>query len=187
MQKKLILGPSFFNRPTLVVARELIGKYLVRRIHGKITPYLITETEAYDGPKDMACHARHGKTGRNFPMFSEAGTIYVYFTYGMHWMLNLVCGEKEYPAAVLIRGIQYQGVALILDGPAKLTKALQIDNKLNTLMLGKKSGLWVEDRRVVISPRQIQRTPRIGVEYAGAWAKKKWRFVLTTENKKTQN
>ena len=137
---------------------------------------MITETEAYDGPNDLACHARSGKTKRNWPMFEDAGTIYVYFTYGMHWMLNLVTGAKEYPAAVLIRGLRVADVRL--DGPAKLTKYLKIDKKLNSLTLGKKTSLWVEDRGVKINPRHIKRTPRIGVAYAGSYATKPWRFVL---------
>ncbi len=183
--KKKVLAAEFFDRPTLTVARELIGKYLVRKVGGKASPVgrtrpreialMIEETEGYDGPKDLACHARSGKTKRNWPMFEKAGTIYVYFTYGMHWMLNLVTGEKEYPAAVLIRGAG--GVV----GPARLTTYLKIDKKLNALTLSKKSGLWVEDRGVIINPRQIKRTPRIGVNYAGSYALKPWRFVLVVE------
>jgi DNA-3-methyladenine glycosylase len=167
-----ILGPDFFNRPTLTVARELIGKFLVRRWGGKTVALMITETEAYGGFKDLASHSRRGKTARNAPMFAGAGTIYVYFTYGMHWMLNLVCGRAEYPAAVLIRG------AGDVTGPARLTKALAIDKTLSAQMLGKKSGLWVEDRGVAVKPRDIQRTPRIGINYAGEYAGKPWRFVL---------
>src|SRR5882757_610508 len=86
-----ILGPDFFNRRTLTVARELIGKVLVRRRDGQDVALMITETEAYDGPRDKASHAHRGQTPRNAPMFDKAGTIYVYFTYGMHFMLNLVC------------------------------------------------------------------------------------------------
>src|SRR3989338_7272276 len=100
-----ILKPEFFDRPTLVVAKELIGKVLVRRVGGKTVALMITETEAYDGFKDLASHAHRGQTPRNTPMFGKPGTIYVYFPYGMHWMPNLVCGKKEYPAAVLIRGV----------------------------------------------------------------------------------
>lgn len=133
---------------------------------------MILETEAYDGPKDKACHARSGRTGRNFPMFERASTIYVYFTYGMHWMLNLVTGVKEYPAAVLIRGVES------VNGPGRLTKYFSIDKELNAQKLGKRSGLWVEDRGVVISKKDIKRTGRIGVAYAGIWAKKPYRFVV---------
>ncbi|KKW05729.1 MAG: hypothetical protein UY39_C0051G0006 [Candidatus Kaiserbacteria bacterium GW2011_GWC2_49_12] len=103
MRAKL-LKRDFFERPTLVIARGLIGKYLVRRINGRTMSLMITEVEAYDGFDDEASHASRGQTARNTPMFGEAGTIYVYFTYGMHWMLNIVCGKEKYPAAVLIRG-----------------------------------------------------------------------------------
>jgi DNA-3-methyladenine glycosylase len=169
---KKVLGPEFFNRPTLTVARELLGKYLVRCFNGKTVALKITETEAYDGFKDLASHARRGKTPRNLPMYAGAGTIYVYFTYGMHWMLNLVCGQPEYPAAVLIRG------AGEVVGPARLTKALAIDKSLNALKLGTRSGLWVEDRGEAVRPKDIERTPRIGIAYAGEYAHKPWRFVL---------
>ena len=170
--RRKILTRAFFNRPTLKVAEELIGKFLVRKIGRKEVASMIVETEAYDGPLDLACQARSGKTKRNFPMFEEAGTIYVYFTYGMHWMLNLVTGEKEYPAAVLIRGLAD------VSGPGRLTKKLKIDKRLNTKKLGKKSGLWVEDRGVKIKKFDIQKTPRIGVSYAGEWVKKPYRFIL---------
>lgn len=95
---------KFFKAPVLKVAKSLIGKYLVRKLRGKEIALMITEVEAYDGANDLACHARHGKTKRNEVMFGEAGRFYVYFTYGMHWMLNIVTGPKDYPAAVLIRG-----------------------------------------------------------------------------------
>lgn len=169
---KRVLGPDFFNRPALTVARELIGKYLVRRVGSKVVALMITETEAYFGFDDLGSHASRGKTVRNTPMYMEAGTIYVYFTYGMHWMLNLVCGRKEYPAAVLLRG------AGEVVGPARLTKFLQIDKSLNTLPMGKKAGLWVEDRGVLVPPRQIKKTPRIGIPNRGVWTSKPWRFVL---------
>lgn len=208
-----ILNEEFFNRPTLTVAKELLGKYLVRKVGSKTIALMITETEAYDGFKDLASHAHRGQTPRNTPMFDKPGTIYVYFTYGIHWMLNLVCGKKEYPAAVLIRGVQAPqehsfekvlgspisrrplrgGLAgqtfsqdfpapLLLNGPAKLTKFLQIDKSLNHQMLSKKAGLWVEDRGVVIKPRDISRTPRIGINYAGDYVHKPWRFVIKNKN-----
>lgn len=109
-------------------------------------------------------------------MFGKAGRWYVYFTYGMHWMLNIVTGPEKYPAAVLIRGVA--GIA----GPARLTKALHIDKKLNRKLTDKKSGLWLEDRGVKIKPAQMKNTPRIGVSYAGPiWSKKKWRFYLISK------
>lgn len=170
-----VLGSKFFDRPALTVAKELLGKYVVRKIGRKEIALMITEVEAYDGPKDQANHAHRGQTPRNTPMFDTAGTIYVYFTYGIHWMLNVVCGKKGYPAAILIRG------AGDVVGPARLTKALSIDKSLNHKDLGEKAGLWIEDRGVKIPPRQIARTPRIGIGYAGEYALKPWRFVIKSE------
>ncbi|CAN5327196.1 DNA-3-methyladenine glycosylase [soil metagenome] len=170
-----VLGPEFFDRPALAVARGLIGKFLVRRRDGAEAALMLTETEAYDGPNDKASHAYRGRTARNTPMFGPPGTIYVYFTYGMHWMLNLVCREPDYPAAVLIRG------AGAVVGPARLTKALGIDRGLNDRRLGVKTGLWVEDRGVTVRPRDIERTPRIGIDYAENYVDKPWRFVVRKE------
>lgn len=134
---------------------------------------MITEVEAYDGFKDKASHASRGKTKRNQVMFGEAGCFYIYLTYGIHWMLNVVTGPKDYPAAVLIRGTDKVG------GPARLTKFLKIDKILNSKKAELKTGLWFEDRGVKISDKQISITPRIGVAYAGSvWSKKKYRFLL---------
>ena len=176
-----MLPQSFFNRPVLEVAHGLIGCYLVRKIEGAIEKYMITETEAYDGEKDLACHASKGRTNRTEIMFGPAGHIYVYFVYGIHWMLNIVTGPKDYPAAVLIRGVQH------LHGPARVTKKLKINGKLNGKKLGKESGLWIEKRNKTISPTQIQKTTRIGVDYAGPiWSKKKYRFVLKYKIEKSK-
>jgi len=180
----------FFNRPTIKVAHDLIGCILVRRRHSKTERFIITETEAYDGFRDKASHASRGKTKRNEIMFRSAGHIYVYFTYGMHWMLNIVCGKKNYPAAVLIRGARSvdgksKTGGAILNGPARLTKYLKITGALNGMKLGRASGLWIEmpTKKILagrlITPRMIKKIPRVGVDYAGPiWAKKKWRFVL---------
>ncbi len=172
-QSKNPLPHSFFNRPVLEVAQDLIGCYLVRKRRNKIEKYMITETEAYDGHLDLACHASKGRTKRTEIMFGEAGHAYVYFVYGMHWMLNIVTGPKDYPAAVLIRGIEN------LHGPARVTKKLGIAGILNGKKLGRSTGLWVEKSDKAIAKNSIKRTPRIGVDYAGpTWSKKKYRFVL---------
>lgn len=167
-----ILHKNFFDRLALVVAKDLLGKYLVRKVGGREVVLMITETESYFGFKDKGSHAHRGKTPRNAPMFMAAGTIYIYFTYGMHWMLNIVCGKADFPAAVLIRS------AGDVVGPARLTRALGIDKKLNAKKLGKSSGLWIEDRGVKISSKQIKKTPRIGIPGRGIWTAKPWRFVL---------
>ncbi len=168
-----VLPASFFDRPALTVARELLGKTLVRRMGRKTVRVLITEVEAYTGPKDKACHAHRGKTKRNAVMFGPAGVWYVYFVYGMHWMLNVVTEEEGYPSAVLIRG------AGAWNGPAKLTKALRIDGALNCRRAVRASGLWVEDCGLRVPAKALRRMPRIGVAYAEEWALKPYRFILT--------
>ena len=156
-----------------MVAKKLLGKYLVHRRGGKNISLMITEVEAYLGLDDKASHASRGKTERNKAMFDEGGRWYVYFTYGMHWMLNIVTGPKDYPAAVLIRGTDK------VQGPARLTKYLEIDKKLNGKLADIKSGLWIEDRDYKIKPSEIIKTPRIGVDYAQEWAKKPRRFYIS--------
>ena len=173
------LTHSFFDGPAPKVARDLIGCLLVRRRSGKTERFIITETEAYDGFSDKASHASRGMTARNEIMFRSAGHIYVYFTYGMHWMLNIVTGPKGYPAAILIRGLRNVDGKTNLNGPAKLTKALDIDGEMNGLMLGRKAGLWIKASTIPLRRPKIKTSPRIGVDYAGpVWSKKKWRFIL---------
>ena len=170
---KKVISHTFFSQLVLKVAHDLIGCYLVRRNGGKIERYMITETEAYDGCEDLACHASKGRTRRTEVMFGQSGVMYIYFVYGMHWMLNIVTGDVGYPAAVLIRGIQ--GIS----GPARVTKNLNITGFMNGKKLSKKSGLWIEYGSKKIPEKKIKKTARIGVSYAGPiWSKKKWRFVL---------
>jgi DNA-3-methyladenine glycosylase len=167
-----ILGPRFFRRDALTVARGLLGKFLVRRIGKKETALMITDVEAYLGLEDKASHASRGKTERNAPMFAAGGRWYVYFTYGMHWILNAVTGPEGHPSGVMFRGLEG------LQGPARLTKALRIGKGLNKKPISRASGLWIEDRGVRVPKSRIKRGPRIGVDYAGAWAKKPYRFTL---------
>lgn len=166
-----ILKLDFFNRPTLVIAEEILGKFLVHNDEGMETAFMITEVEAYDGFEDRASHAFRGRTKRNNVMFGKAGFWYVYFVYGMYDMLNIVTGPEDYPAAILIRAVGEH------KGPGKLTKALRIDRRFNEKAAEKKTGLWIEDRGT--QNGRIRRTPRIGVKYAGeVWANKLYRFVL---------
>jgi DNA-3-methyladenine glycosylase len=142
----------------------------------------ITETEAYDGPEDRACHASKGRTGRTEVMFGPAGRWYVYLCYGVHEMLNLVTGPREWPAAVLIRGVE--GVS----GPGRVTRALAITRALNgtaateeaaeTAGATENGGLWIEPaERGLLAEGEILAGPRVGVDYAGPeWAAKPWRF-----------
>lgn len=173
-----ILEEHFFNRNPQGVARDLLGKFLIRKEDNQEVALVITETEAYDGTDDKACHASKGRTPRTEVMFGPSGVFYVYLCYGMHWMLNIICHEKNYPAAVLIRGaIALDGT--VVDGPGKLTKFLGINQHFNTKKANKSTGLWLEDRGLVFQPRAIQQTSRIGIDYAGPiWAQKPWRFVI---------
>ena len=177
MQKPQTLKPTFFGRSTVEVARDLIGCYLVRKRDVKTARYLITETEAYDGTKDRACHASKGRTKRTEVLFGKPGHIYIYFTYGMHWLLNFVVGPEDYPAGVLIRGVR-DPAGTDINGPARVTKTLKLDGSFNGKLASKTSGLWVEKGGAVNSNR-VKRLSRVGIDYAGpVWAKKKWRFLL---------
>ena len=168
----LILPQSFFSRDAEVVARDLLGREFVYKNKDQIIHARITETEAYDGETDLACHASKGRTKRTEGLYTPAGYFYVYLCYGMHWMLNIVVREKDYPAAVLIRGVEH------ISGPGRVTKYFGIDEKLHGLPVHKKSGYWFESGTPV-PDTQIKRTPRIGVAYAGhIWSKKKYRFLI---------
>ena len=168
-----ILDKNFFEKSTLKIAENLLGKYLVSKIGRKEIALKINEVEAYDGFEDKASHAHKGKTERNKIMFGEAGNWYVYLVYGIHNMLNIVTGEKDYPAAILIRGVGD------MNGPGKLTKFLKINKELNGKNASLETSLWFEDRGEVVNKKKIKRTSRIGVDYAGPiWAKKNYRFIL---------
>lgn len=174
---KKILGQKFFKRNAVKVAPDLLGKYIVRKIDGKTQSYKIIETEAYDGEHDLACHASKGRTKRTEVLYGEAGHLYVYLIYGMHYLLNVVADKKDYPAGVLIRGIEGKEGKIL--GPGRVTKALKIDKLFHGKLADKKIKVWFEDRGEKISKKDIKKTARIGVEYAGpVWANKKWRFVV---------
>ena len=175
--QRRVLPRIYFNRPTLTVARSLIGKYLVREIDGRILAGKIVEVEAYVGSQDRACHAAKGRTQRTEVMFGPAGVAYVYLIYGMYHCLNVVTEREEFPSAVLIRAIELNGE--LIDGPGRLCRALEIDRRLNRVDLTIGESLWFEDRGGVVGRGTVGAYPRIGVDYAGTWAKKLWRFRLS--------
>jgi len=184
----LKLQRPFYEQTTVAVARQLIGKYLVCHHPEGTTTGRIVETEAYVGPDDRACHASRGRTQRTEVMFGPAGHAYVYFIYGFHYMLNIVTEPAGRPAAVLIRAVQpVAGIPLMLrrrrsdrvrnlaNGPGKLCEAFKINRAFNGIdMCG--DLLYVEDRGEP-APKILAR-PRIGVDYAGRWRHKPWRFLL---------
>jgi DNA-3-methyladenine glycosylase len=168
----------------------MLGCRLVRRWQGQELSGLIVEVEAYLGETDLACHARVGRTARNAVMYGKPGLAYVYFTYGMHWMLNVVSEEEHFPAAVLIRALEPQGgIELMLQhrpvpqpidlcrGPAKLTQALRIDQALNGVDLCNRRGeLWIEPG-VPVPARSVLRGPRVGLGATPEpWKSKPWRY-----------
>lgn len=174
------LHRAFFMRKTPIVARLLLGKILARKIGKTVYRARITETEAYCGPRDMASHARRGKTPRTATMFERAGTAYVYLIYGMYHCLNVVTGKKEYPAAVLIRALEPMRQTPKrgrTDGPGRLCRALDITKALNGADIITGAALWIENAPD-ISRRHVRRGKCIGVDYAGAWKDKEWRYTM---------
>jgi len=177
---KAIPKSWFRSSATVALARELIGHTLCRRMpDGRIRRLPITETEAYDGPEDLACHAHtNRRTKRTEVMFARGGLTYVYLCYGVHWLLNIVTGPENYPAAVLIRGAGPH------DGPGKLTKALAITGDQNRQPLSRANGLWLERPADLPNERDILATPRIGIDYAGPhWSQVPYRFVIRVKPK----
>jgi DNA-3-methyladenine glycosylase len=182
------LPHEFYNRPTLTVARELLGMRLVRLLDGVRLVGIIIETEAYIGEEDLGCHARSGRSRRNAVMYGPPGFAYVYFTYGMHWMLNAVTEPEGFPAAVLLRAIQpVDGVEIIAArrqgrdtlGPARLTQALGIDVDFNGADLCSQDlGLWIESA-APLAETAVLSGPRIGLyTVPEPWKSIPWRFRL---------
>lgn len=173
------LNLDFYLKDALVVAPELLGKILCRKISdGKILRARITQTEIYRGQEDTACHARFGKTNRSKIMYEQGGIAYVYMIYGLHFLLNVVTGKKNFPQAVLIRAAEN------FNGPAKLTKALQIDKNLNGESFTK-NKVWIESDNYIVD---YETAPRVGIDYADEFYKNiQWRFILKNNhlNKKS--
>lgn len=182
------LPRKFYDRPTLTVARELLGARLVRILDGMKLVGLITETEAYFGFDDLASHAKAGRTIRTAPMFGPPGHVYVYFTYGNHWMLNAVTEAEGFPAAVLIRAIHpIEGMDVMMErrngrdtlGPGKLTQALGITKSENYLDLTKQNDrLWIEPG-ISVPQKSVTIGPRVGLNKTPEpWFSKPWRFLV---------
>ncbi len=164
------LEADFFSRDCLEVAPDLVGKILVHRLpDGTELRERIAETEAYRGEEDKACHASKGRTARTELLYGERSVIYVYLCYGMHWLMNVITGEKDSPQGVLIRAGD------IHNGPAKLTKYLKIDGSCNGQPICGNPEIWIEDDGY--SPG-IKTAPRVGIDYAGEyWRNIEWRFI----------
>ncbi len=194
-----LIPEHFFKRSAVEVARDLLGQLIVRRFHGELLAGQIFEVEAYQGEEDLGCHAKAGLTPRTRVMYGPPGRAYIYFTYGMHWMLNAVTGAEGSPGAVLIRGIEpVYGLEFMrslrpqpknsqqenmnkgwTDGPAKLCQVFGLSGELNgTNMCDANSDLWLSDAGVRVPEVEISKTPRIGLNTVPEpWFSIPWRFV----------
>lgn len=174
----MILKKKFYQQNTLKVAEDLLGCFLVRQIGNKTVKGMITETEAYIGEDDLACHASKGRTKRTEIMYGESGHAYVYMIYGMYHCLNIITEKKNFPAAVLIRSVKIEGVdCKKTNGPGKLCEFLKIDRKLNGWDVTKNKNLYIEKRKMK-QIFKIQKNKRVGVDYAQHCKNYPWRFYI---------
>jgi DNA-3-methyladenine glycosylase len=182
-----IIPRKSYNHNTLKVAQDLLGCFLVREYQGKTMRAMIVETEAYRGERDLASHASRGRTPRTEVMFGDPGKAYVYMIYGMYHCLNIVTEKKDFPAAVLIRGVKLcrrptstkiKTSDVFLDGPGKLCKFLKIDRRFNKWDVAKGEKLWIESRDPKIDLPKIQKSTRIGIDYAKHCKEYLWRFSI---------
>src|SRR4029079_14918667 len=180
--KRTRLTRASFNQPTLRVFRDLRGKFIVRRHRGRELAAMITETEAYKGPRDRAAHTFGGRrTARVEPLYADGGTAYVYLVYGMHWLLNFSTAGAGTPEGVLIRAVLAPDDAKprLVSGPGRVTAYLQIDRKLDHVDVTQSALMWLEDRGIRVPPKRIMTGPRVGIDYAGAyWSSRRWRFWI---------
>lgn len=162
---------DFYRQDAVTVAEKLLGKVLVRKWDdGTESRYVVSETEAYLGAEDLACHASKGRTPRTEIMYAEGGKVYVYLIYGMYWMLNVVTGDENHPQAVLIRGLDD------VNGSGKVGRFLKIDKSFYGVDLCSSTRIWLEDS---IESVNFVTAPRVGIDYAGeVWKNKPWRFIL---------
>jgi DNA-3-methyladenine glycosylase len=175
------LPRAFFEQPTLDVSHTLLGARLVRETADDVITGRIVEVEAYVGFEDRASHASRGRTKRTEVMFGEAGIAYVYLIYGMHHCLNVVTEHAGYPAAILIRGIEWQeppAHSTRMYGPGRICRHFRVDRLLNGCDLTAGVHLWIEAGSGRMPGDMISAYPRIGVAYAGEWAHTPWRFRL---------
>ncbi|HEX6348720.1 MAG TPA: DNA-3-methyladenine glycosylase [Candidatus Dormibacteraeota bacterium] len=171
------LALEWFARDTLEVARELLGKVLVRSLDGQVLTGRLVEVEAYLGPEDQAAHSARGLTPRTRVMYGPPGHAYVYFIYGMHHCLNFVTRPEGVPQAVLVRALEPGPGVGRSSGPGLVCRALGIDRSLNGRPLVP-PDLYVADDGFRVDPSQVVTGPRVGVAYAGEWAARPWRFRL---------
>jgi DNA-3-methyladenine glycosylase len=171
------LPRSFYDRDTITVAQELLGKWLVHVTRGVKRVGRIVEVEAYLGPRDLAAHSARGLTERTKVMFGPPGHAYVYFIYGMHHCMNVVTEREGHASAVLLRAVEpVKNLAGRTSGPGLLCRAMRIDRRLNAHDL-LSDNLFIADPPDA-GPAVIVKRPRVGVDYARHWARRRLRFYL---------
>lgn len=190
MKKKLLR--NFFVRPAIVVAKELLGKYLVRKYEGKILSGKIVETEAYLGPEDKASHGYQNRiTERNRAEFYIGGHIYIYLIYGIYWQLNITTGKEGVPECVLIRALEpsegveemkknrsEKNIKNLTNGPGKLCQAMKLDKSCYGVDICRSKEIYIEDRGERVKENEIVAAKRIGIDYAQEWKDKLLRFYI---------
>ena len=189
---RTILTPDFYSRTDVVqISRELLGCLLCTEIDGEFTSGLITETEAYCGRNDKACHANNNtRTDRTEVMYGPPGHSYIYLCYGIHHLFNVVTNQRELADAVLVRGIKpidgietmkrrrgMESMKNLTNGPGKLSQALAINRKMSGCSL-LEPPIWIESSQFNIKDEHIKSSTRIGVDYAGDDALREWRFTV---------
>lgn len=179
------LGRNYFKKDTLWLAKDFLGKYLIRNIGRRKIIARIIETEAYIGPRDRAAHSfNRRRTKRTEIEYREGGYVYIYLVYGMHWQLNIVTSSKERPECILIRAVEILKEDNLLEkiignGPGKLCKVLRLNKSFYGEDLCSSKRIYLEDRGEKIKAKNIIASKRIGIDYAGqCWANKKWRFFI---------
>jgi len=180
------LSRKFYTRPALIVAKELLGKYLVKKEKNGEVIGKIVETEAYVGVKDKAFHAYRGKvTKRCKPVYLKGGHVYIYLCYGVHWQLNIVTEKKGSPECVLIRALEpicnnsdIKKTRKLANGPGKLCRWMGLNKSFNEEDLTNSKRIWLKDGKEIIKKSRIVTTKRIGIDYAEEWAEKPLRFYI---------
>jgi DNA-3-methyladenine glycosylase len=173
-----MLSQEFYKQHTIDVAKQLLGKALYHKLSdGTKKCGIIIETESYHGYNDKACHGHKGKTERNKILFETVGYSYIYLCYGIHWLFNISTYQEDFPSGVLIRGIYIPAERLVINGPGKITKYLQIsDNQLGKSLFDPGSEIWVAETQY--KNLKISQAKRIGVDYAQESKDWEWRFFI---------
>jgi len=177
------IDTTFYQQDVLIVSPQLLGKIICLKADGSERYFFITETEAYRGEEDLACHCSKGRTPRTEAMYHNGGIFYVYLIYGMYYMLNIVTGKKDEPQALLIRGIKEfdkktKKIIYDYNGPGKVGKVLGVNDAYYGMSVFNNDNFRIYDVNYFETENRIETAPRVGIDYARMWKNKPWRFIL---------